>query len=116
MSINCNERVEHHLIDFFHSVLKVTNMWSWILTVFGFSAKYLNKESQLIRYPNKAVYPFYILHQTITVICGYYLMKLQMHYSFKMFIMILVTFFGSWFLYEFVILKIRIIQPLFGIK
>jgi len=104
------------LNDFFQSVLKVINMWSWILTIFGFSAKYLNKESPLIRYRNKAVYPFYILHQTITVICGYYLMEVPMHYSFKMLIMVLVTFCGSWLLYEFVVLKIKIIWPFFGMK
>lgn len=104
------------LNDFFYNVFKVINMWSWILTIFGFSAKYLNKESQVIKYRNKAVYPFYILHQTITIICGYYLMELPIHYSIKMLIMILATFFGSWFLYEFVILKLKKIQPLFGVK
>jgi len=89
-------------------------MWSWILTIFGFSAKYLNKKSQLIQYRNQAVYSFYILHQTITVICGCYLMDLPMHYSLKMLIMVLVTFFGSWLLYELVILKVKRIQPFLG--
>lgn len=102
--------------DYIYDVLKVINMWSWILTIFGFSARYLNKESELIKYRNKAVYPFYILHQTITIICGYYLMNLSMHYSIKMLIMVIVTFGGSWLIYEFVILKIKILQPLFGVK
>ena len=37
------------------------NYWSWILTFFGFAAKYLNKTSEKLRYANEAVYPFYIL-------------------------------------------------------
>jgi len=80
------------------------------------SARHLNKESELIKYRNKAVYPFYILHQTITVICGYYLMNLPIHYAIKMLIMVIITFGGSWLIYEFVILKIKILQPLFSVK
>lgn len=38
------------------------NYWSWILTIFGFSAKYLNQTNSKLRYANEAVYPFYILH------------------------------------------------------
>lgn len=102
--------------DYIYDLIKVVNMWSWILTIFGFAAKYLNTESDLIKYRNKAVYPFYILHQTITVICGYYLMNLSMHYSIKMLIMVVVTFGGSWLIYEFVILRIKFLQPLFGVK
>jgi glucan biosynthesis protein C len=97
-------------------LIKVINMWSWILTIFGFSAKYLNQESSIIKYRNKAVYPFYILHQTITVICGYYLINAPMHYSWKMIIMIVVTFLGAWIIYEFIILRIPFLQPLFGVK
>ncbi len=97
-------------------IIKVTNMWSWILTIFGFSARYLNTESKVVKYRNKAVYPFYILHQTITVICGYYLIDAQMHYSWKMAIMIVVTFLGSWLIYHFIILRIPFLQPLFGVK
>lgn len=98
------------------STIKILNIWSWILTVFGFAAKYLNRESNLIKYRNKAVYPFYILHQTITIICGYYLINSSMHYSLKMLILIVVTFGGSWLIYELIILKVPMIQPLFGVK
>jgi len=99
-----------------HDFLKVLNMWSWILAIFGFAAKYLNHESATIKYRNKAVYPFYILHQTITLICGYYLINTPIHYGWKMFIMVVVTFVGSWLIYEFIILRVPFIQPLFGVK
>lgn len=96
--------------------VKVVNMWSWILTIFAWSAKYLNRHSELVLYRNKAVYPFYILHQTIIVICGYFLMELPIHYSIKMLIMALVTFFSCWVIYKFAILKTPFLQPLFGVK
>jgi len=97
-------------------LVKVVNMWSWILTIFAWSAKYLNRRSELVLYRNKAVYPFYILHQTIIVLIGYCLMNIQVHYCTKMFTMILATFLSCWVIYKFAILKIPILQPLFGIK
>ena len=101
---------------FLYSTIKILNTWSWILTVFGFAAKYLNRESNLIKYRNRAVYPFYILHQTITITAGYFLIDSGMHYSLKMLILVVVTFGGSWLLYELIILRVPVIQPLFGVK
>jgi hypothetical protein len=99
-----------------YKLIKVINIWAWMITIFGFSGKYLNKESKIIKYRNKAVYPFYILHQTIILIIGFYLMNMTMHYMLKIVIMIVGTFSISWLIYEFIILKVPIIQPLFGVK
>ncbi len=96
--------------------VKVLNMWSWIIAIFAWSSKYLNKPSKVVRYRNKAVYPFYILHQTIIVMIGYYLMNLQIHYSIKMLILVFFTFSICWLIYELLILKLTFIQPLFGVK
>lgn len=97
-------------------ILVIFNMWSWILAIIGYSAKFLNNNSALIKYRNQAVYPFYILHQTITVILGYYLINSPMHYGLKFMIMLIGTFGLSWILYEFIIRRIKIIRPLFGLK
>ena len=97
-------------------IMKTLNMWSWIITLFGFCSRYLNQASHLIKYRNQAVYPFYILHQTITVIIGYWLMNNPMHYIWKMIIMVIGTSGITWLIYELIIRRIRIIRPLFGLK
>lgn len=97
-------------------LIKIVNMWSWIITIFGFCAKYLNREGDLIKYRNQAVYPFYILHQTITILIGYWLINHPMHYMWKFIILVLGTFGFAWILYEFVIRRIPFIRPLFGLK
>ena len=102
--------------NIFISIVRVMNMWCWILTVFAYSSKYLNKESKVIRYRNQAVYPFYILHQTIILFIGYLLMDSSLHYMLKFIIMITGTFGFSWIIYEFVIRRFKIIRPLFGLK
>ncbi|WP_405209295.1 acyltransferase family protein [Aquimarina sp. LLG6339-5] len=104
------------LIHFTEALVKVTNLWSWILVLFGFAAKYLNRKSEVLSYCNRAVYPFYILHQTIMIIIGYYLMNLEWNILPKFIVMVVGTFLGSWVIYHFLILKIPLLQPLFGLK
>ncbi len=92
------------------------NYWSWILVLFAFAAKYLNHSSKRLSYANEAVYPFYILHQTITIIIGSYIMNLNWSFLPKFSIMIIGTFLGSWIIYEFGIRRWKYIRPLFGLK
>ncbi len=102
-----------HLAEAF---LKIINVWSWILVLFAYAAQYLNKPSKYLQYANRAVYPFYILHQTITVILGYYLMDKDWSFIAKGSIMVVGTFLISWFIYDLIILRIPIVHPLFGLK
>ncbi|MDO6470929.1 acyltransferase family protein [Maribacter sp. 1_MG-2023] len=104
--------MRHYIEAFF----KVANLWSWVLTLFGFSATYLNRKSNLLSYANEAVYPFYILHQTIMIVIGYYLIELDWSLAVKSSIMILGTFILSWLFYEFLIRRCKYIRPLFGLK
>ncbi|MBL4887721.1 MAG: acyltransferase family protein [Flavobacteriaceae bacterium] len=106
----------YYIESVFIPIVKVINVWSWILVLFAFSAKFLNNESRIIKYRNQAVYPFYVLHQTITIILGYWLMNHPMHYMWKFTIMVMGTFGITWFIYEFFIRRIIILRPLFGLK
>jgi len=104
--------IRHYTEAFF----KVVNLWSWILTLFGFAAKYLNRKSKILSYANEAVYPFYILHQTIMIGIAYYLIDLNWSLPIKYCLMVVGTFIFSWFLYEFLIRRRKYIRPFFGLK
>lgn len=107
------DSVWEHFVEAF---LKVFNLWSWILALFGYAARYLNKPSKALAYSNEAVYPFYILHQTVTIITGYYIMDLSWGLLPKFLILTIATFGGSWIIYELFIRRWRLIRPLFGLK
>ena len=96
--------------------LKIVNLWSWILVLFGYAAQWLNTSSKNLTYANRAVYPFYILHQTITVIIAYFLIDLEWNFFTKAGILVMGTFGLSWFIYHFLILPIRPLHPFFGLK
>lgn len=107
---------DSYIRHYSEAFLKVLNVWSWILALFGFASKYLNKKSELLTYSNEAVYPFYILHQSVMIVIAYYLMDLDWSLGAKAFIMIIGTFGISWLLYEFFIRRWKYIRPFFGLK
>jgi len=105
-----------YVIHFTEALLKVTNIWSWILVLFAYAAQYLNTPSKGLAYANRAVYPFYILHQTVTVAIAYYLMNLNWGFVPKAFILVVGTFGISWLIYDLIILRIPLLHPVFGLK
>jgi len=92
------------------------NEWAWILVMIGYAATYLNKQSRKLSYANEAVYPFYILHQTVMIALCYYLKNVEMYLFVKFSIMVIGTFGISWLIYEFGIRRYAWIRPLFGMK
>ena len=96
--------------------LQALNAWAWILTLVGYAATYLNKPSKTLKYANEAVYPFYILHQTVIIALGYYLKNVEVFLFVKFSIMVIGTFGISWLIYELGIRRFAWIRPLFGMK
>jgi hypothetical protein len=103
-------------IHFTEALIKVVNLWAWILTLFGYAAAYLNKPSQALSYANEAVYPFYILHQTITIAIGFYLMHMDLAFWPKFLLMSAGTFGFALIIYELGIRRWTWVRPLFGLK
>ncbi len=104
------------LRHFTEAGLKVVNLWTWIFVLFGYAAVLLNRPSNLLRYCNRAVYPFYILHQTLTVAIAYFLMDTDLGLPAEFAILSLGTFGGSLLIYHFLIQPLRILHPFFGVK
>jgi surface polysaccharide O-acyltransferase-like enzyme len=103
------ELVPYRLLKSFHA-------WCWILGLLGFGRKYLNRNSEALRYANEAVYPFYILHQTITVALGYYLASWAIHPLVKFAVVAAGTFAGCLMLYEGAIKRFGVLRLVFGLK
>lgn len=96
---------------FNYSVLRVLG----VLTVFAFAYKLLNVNSKRLSYFNDAVYPFYILHQTLILVFGYNLSKLHLGPIIEPISLILLTISACFICYE-IIRRIDILRPCFGLK
>jgi len=97
-------------------IISATHIWSLILAVLGFAKKYLNFSNRFLLYANQAVYPFYILHQTIIVAAGYYVVKWPLPVFIKMIILIIICFSSLILIYHFVIKRFVVTRILYGLK
>ena len=90
--------------------------WAALLAIFGWSYRLLNRPWRWLGYATEAVYPWYILHQTITVIAGYQLAKLSLGPVIEPLLVLIATIGGCLLLHEFVIRRVNFLRPLFGLK
>ena len=86
----------------------------WIFTLIGFARHHLNFDSAVLRYANEAVYPFYIVHQTITVSAGYFIADWKLALGIKLVLLAGVTFLGSWAVFE-AVRRTAVTRLLFGL-
>jgi glucan biosynthesis protein C len=91
------------------------NRWLWLMTVFGWGLHALNRPLRWLPYATEAVYPWYILHQTITVVLGYRLSQLALGPVVEPLLVLGGTVLGCYVLHEYVIRRTRLLRPLFGL-
>ncbi len=98
------------------TLITYLNRWSWIVAILGWGHHLLNKPMNWLPYATEAVYPWYILHQTIIIVVGYNLARLSLGPVVEPILIIVATFGGCLILHEFVIRRVRFLRPLFGLK
>jgi len=92
------------------------NAWFWVLAFLGYGKRYLNKGSKILKYCNEAVYPFYILHQTVIVIIGYYVVQTSDNIALKYVFLLGVCFVLCVMIYHLFIRPFPVMRFVFGIK
>jgi peptidoglycan/LPS O-acetylase OafA/YrhL len=98
------------------SILVSINTWCWIAYILGMGMKHFNKNNKVLVYGSQAVLPFYILHQTIILFVGWYIIPLDMFFLFKYLIISTVSFVLIMLIYEVLIKRINLIRFLFGMR
>jgi peptidoglycan/LPS O-acetylase OafA/YrhL len=88
---------------------------NWMLAAFGFGAAFLNKPSKLLDYLSSAVYPVYIVHLPVQMLCSSLVFPLSIPVIFKLIIVLIGTFALSFAIYE-IIKRIKWVRFLFGMK
>ena len=78
------------------------NRWSWILLILGWGFHLLNKPMPWLNYANKAVFPWYIFHQTVTIVAGVWLARFSLGPVVEPLVLVLLTILGCALLTAFV--------------
>ncbi len=101
---------------YIYGLLNALHIWLLILAALGFAKKYLNFSNGFLRYTTKAVYPFYILHQTVIVAFGYYVVQWPLPIFIKLMILSVLCFLTVLVLYHWLIRPFMLTRILFGLK
>jgi glucan biosynthesis protein C len=91
-------------------------IWMALCAILGWSKAYLDRPFRWLPWANEAVYPWYVLHQSLILLLAYWLLPLQLGPVFEPLLVLTGTIAGCWLLHEFVIRRVRWLRPCFGLK
>jgi glucan biosynthesis protein C len=91
-------------------------IWCYLLTAFGYGMCYLTRNKRWLSYANEAVLPFYMLHQPVILILGYFIIQLPLPISAKYLIITPLAFSITLTLYEYGIRRVNTVRRAFGLK
>jgi glucans biosynthesis protein C len=102
--------------DIIRDVSSIFLAWSGAMTAIGFAKQYLNRNSPLRKLANEAIYPFYLLHQPVIVIMGFFITHLDIAVVWKVLIVMFSSFTLSASIYWFLIKPFNLTRIIFGMK
>ncbi|MCJ7729306.1 MAG: hypothetical protein MUO27_05465, partial [Sedimentisphaerales bacterium] len=98
------------------ALLRAFNAWAWLIVICGFGSGHLNFSNRFLRYASEAVLPFYILHQTVILAIGFYVVQLDMAIWAKFVVIATTSFLAIIALYNLLVKHMNILRFLFGMK
>ena len=90
--------------------------WSAVVFMLSLGARYLNFNNKALAYANEAVLPFYLLHQTVILCVGWFVIPWNIGILPKFLIIVVVSFALIMALYELLIRRFNIVRFFFGMR
>lgn len=90
--------------------------WSCGLAAIGYARQYLNRDSKFRKLANEAIYPFYLLHQPVILVIGFFLIRVQMPDVLRLLILTSSSFVISCVLYWYLVRPFNLTRVIFGMK
>jgi hypothetical protein len=90
--------------------------WSAVVFMLSMGSKYLNFNNKVLAYANEAVLPFYLLHQTVILCVGWFVIRSTLGIVPKFLVISIVSFSLIMLLYELLIKRFNILRIFFGMR
>ncbi|PCH96692.1 MAG: hypothetical protein COB83_04945 [Gammaproteobacteria bacterium] len=90
--------------------------WSALLTILGYAQFYFTNSPTWLRLSNELIYPFYIFHQTVIVVIGYFVITWQTSIPIKIMALFFLSFAVTAVICLFIVKPFNIFRFLFGLK
>jgi len=111
-----NDREDYDWEVFLYPIIQTTNAWCILLCILGYAYTYLQFSNRFLKYANEAVYPFYILHQTVIICLAYPLIHSSLSVAAKFTYLCVATFLICLTLYHILIKRFNMLRLAFGLK
>lgn len=95
-------------------VVYALGQWTAMLAACGFARRHLNVDCAKRRYLSEAVFPVYIVHQSLIVLMAHYLKPVHLAALTEATILVVLTVCGSFAVFEMV-RRVPMLRPLFGL-
>ena len=102
--------------DWIASLFSYFSAWCWVFAIQGFAIKHLSFDRPFLRQANEAVLPFFIMHQTVLLFFGYFVVQWEMHDTFKWLLVFTVSFVVIVAIYVGLIQRYDLLRFVFGMK
>jgi len=96
--------------------LRAFHTWFCLVAFLGFGSRYLSFSNAALKYATEAVMPFYILHQTVIVVLGYFLIGWAAGVAVKYVVLLFAAFVVIAAVYELAVRRLPALRFLFGMK
>jgi len=90
-------------------------IWWMLCAILGYARAYLNRPFRWLPWANEAVYPWYVLHQTMIIACAMVLLPMHLGPVVEPALVLIGTVAGCALLFA-VIKRSTVLRPLFGMK
>lgn len=97
----------------FQIIMGITR-WSWVVFLLSMGARFMNQNTGALTYSTEAVLPFYLLHQTVILIVGWFVIPWNVTILVKYVIIASVAFPLIMVIYEGLVRRFNLLRFLFG--
>lgn len=117
LMINVSDIVRSEAVaENLREAISVVVAWASALTALGFARQYLNRDNLFRKLGNEAIYPFYLLHQPVIVVTGYFVTRLEIAVMWKVVIILFASLALALSIYWFIIRPFNFFRIIFGMK
>lgn len=97
-------------------IIRVILVWNVLFFILYLGDKYLNVNNRALKYTSEASMPFYVLHQPIIIMLGFFIYNLKWAVPVKLVLLVPAAFTIIMILYHFIIRRINWLRVLFGLR
>ena len=90
--------------------------WFFLIAILGYGRRFLNSSTRFLKYTAEASYPAYVLHQTVIVIIGFYVVQWQASVGVKFATILVLSLVATTLIYDLLIKRWNVTRFLFGMR